>query len=126
MQKAYIGIILNPVGENTRETKGNTLKYGIIHNNFFYFYYPVRDDGTKMKTQYLKQVWVPMGRGDTKCIAFDTEEAAISAAEDQYYNERSWKVVEVEDDGTIIMTPEIEKLRLGYRPTRADEGEKAE
>lgn len=79
-----------------------------------------------MKNQYVKRIWIPLGQRDGKCIPFDTKEEAEAAADNQFYNTSSWKVVEVEDDGTIIMTPEIEKLQLDYRPTRADEGEKAE
>lgn len=102
------------------------MKYGVVHNNFFYFYHPEKADGTKAKASYVKQIWIPLGNRDGKCIAFDTEELATAAAENQFYNPRSWKVIEVEDDGTIIDSPEIKKLKLGYRPTKAEEGEKAE
>lgn len=112
--------------ERKRLERASKLKYGILHNNFFYFYKPVKADGTQMKNFYVKRLWIPLGQRDGKCIPFATPELAVAAAEDQFYNDKSWKLVDVEDDGTIIMTPEIEKLKIGYRPTRADEGEKAE
>ena len=102
------------------------MKYGVIHNNFFYFYYPIKADGTKSKKAYVKRIWVPLGQREDNCLAFDTEEEAQQAAENQFYNERSWKIVECDDDGNIINTPEVEKLKLGYRPTKAEEGERVE
>ena len=102
------------------------MPYGVLHNNFYYFYYPEKADGTKSKTAYVKQIWVPLDMGNDRCIAFETEERAIEIAQDQYYNDRSWKVVELDENGEIIVTPEIEKLQLGYRPTRADEGERVD
>jgi hypothetical protein len=101
------------------------MPYGVVHNNFWYFYYPVKADGTKSKQQYLKRIWVPLGHENT-FLKFDTEEAAISAASEQYYNEKSWKVIEIDEEGNPVPSPEVEKLKLGYRPTRADEGERVD
>lgn len=97
-----------------RERFSNMASYGIIHNNHWYFWHPLKKDGTPMKKKWHKKIWVNWsGSNPDVCQCFDSAEKAQEVAEGLFYNPNSFRIVELDEDAQPIITKDLEELGYG-------------